>query len=51
MFRGAQQVVLQVEEEEEKAGWNCVENERGNKAGDCQPLGSEVDASDDLRWS
>ena len=28
-FREAQQVVLQVEEEEEKVGWNCVENERG----------------------
>ena len=28
-FRGAQQVVPQVEEED-KAGWNCVEDERGN---------------------
>ena len=27
-FREAQQVVLQVEEEEE-AGWSCVEDERG----------------------
>ena len=28
-FREAQQVFLQVEEEEE-AGWSCVEDERGN---------------------
>ena len=28
-FREALQVVLQVEEEEE-AGWSCVEDERGN---------------------
>ena len=28
-FKEVQQVLLQVEEEE-KAGWNCVEDERGN---------------------
>ena len=28
-FREAQQVVLHMEEEEE-AGWSCVEDERGN---------------------
>ena len=40
-FREAPQVVLQVEEEEE-AGWSCVEDERGNLSRGPQPLGSNA---------